>query len=178
MGRADCTVAELETGPMPHLKYSQDYVTCVQDLAARDFLVNVGLPIDHVLFSALEAPLEERVEEVGGRRLLRVGSGSQDDEDTYCVDCANGEVVYLSRFDMSDSHVSASPRQFAECLLAFESEISSAASESDPELLEALSERVARRISDIDPSSLREDPGFWGSILFDVANGDYVEEED
>jgi len=162
---------------MPHHKYSSEYVECVQVLAVREFLIDIGLPVDHVLFSATQAPYEVRVEEIGGRSFLRVGFGAHDSEDSYCVDCASGEVVYLSRIDMSESHVNASPRQFDDCLRIFESEIAIAVSGDEPIGLEALAERLSQGISNIDSSALREDPGFWGSILFDVANGDYTEEE-
>ncbi|MFC7276338.1 hypothetical protein ACFQS1_20285 [Paractinoplanes rhizophilus] len=71
----------------------------------------------------------------------------------YVVDCATGEVLYLSRIDMSVSYVSASPRQFAECLRVFASEVTAGADDPD-------------------------DPGFWVNVLFDVANGDYSEQDD
>jgi hypothetical protein len=102
-----------------------------------------------------------------------LGVGDPESEDVYVVDCASGEVLYLCRIDMSVSYVSASPRQFAECLRVFASEVTAGA--DDPE---DLAERLRLRIEAIDPTALADDPGFWVNVLFDVANGDYSEQDD
>lgn len=44
-------------------------------------------------------------------------------------------------------------------------------------MLEELADLLGRSLGEIDPSALDDDPGFWRSILFDVAIGDYVDDE-
>lgn len=162
---------------LSHHEYSVEYVASVQVPAVRDYLTSIGLPVDHVLFSAMEDSSGDGMELVSGRHLLVIGAGAPDTADMYGVDCVSGEVVYVSRVDTSASHVSVSPRQFDECLRVFEVEIANTGSGDDPEGLEEVSERLAERLVEIDSSIQREDPGFWGSILFDVANGDYIDDE-
>jgi SUKH-4 immunity protein of toxin-antitoxin system len=154
---------------MSQHKYSGDYVAPVRVQDAREFLTNTGLPADHVLFAAAEA----KTEEADGRSLLPIGSGDPDAEDVYCVDCASGEVVYLIRVDGTATHVSASPRQFDDLLRVFASETTAVG--DDPE---DIAERLRLRIENIDPTALEDDPGFWVDALFDVANGDYTDDED
>ena len=146
---------------MSYHKYAAAYVANVSPDDARDYLAGVGLPVEHALFAAGET-------EDADENLLPIGFGDPDNDDVYCVDSDNGQVLYLGREDLSTTYVSASPRLFDACLRVFEAEID--ASEDDPE---DLSERLRLRLMEIDPTAFQEDPGFWGNILFDVANGDY-----
>lgn len=154
---------------MSQHKYSGDYAAAVRVPDARDFLTNTGLPADHVLFAAAEA----KTEAADGRSLLPIGSGDPNSDDVYCVDCASGEVVHLVRVDGTVTHVSASPRQFDDLLRVFTSETT--AVDDDPE---DIAERLRLQIENIDPTALHDDPGFWTDVLFDVANGDYTDDED
>ncbi|MFJ8604003.1 SUKH-4 family immunity protein [Streptomyces shenzhenensis] len=101
-----------------------------------------------------------------------------DGDDAYCVDCKNGEVLYRDSGDPSLFFVNSSPQKFAEYLSVFELETARSASGGDPEMLEELSDLLARSFEAIDSSALRDDPGFWRSILFDVAIGDYIDDEE
>ncbi|MFE3942752.1 SUKH-4 family immunity protein [Streptomyces sp. NPDC059118] len=157
-------------------RYSIEYVACVRNSAARDYLSSVGLPVEHVLFSASEAAGGGGVEKVEGRDLLKLGSGG-DGDDAYCVDSETGEVFYRSSGDPSLFSVNSSPQKLSECLRVFELETARSAGEGEPETLEELADLLGRSIGEIDPSALRDDPGFWRSILFDVAIGDYVDDE-
>ena len=156
---------------MSHHTYSAEYVAAVRKPDAREFLLDVGLPSDHVLFTA---PPKSSVspEEVDGRRVLPIGTGDPETDDAYVLDTDTGEVLYLNRIDMSLSHVSASPRQFDDLLRVFESETTAVA--DDPE---DVADRIRLQIENIDPTALDEDPGFWGDVLFDVANGDYTDDD-
>ncbi|WP_405537717.1 hypothetical protein OG787_33580 [Streptomyces sp. NBC_00075] len=49
--------------------------------------------------------------------------------------------------------------------------------DADPDGMEKIAESLRRALAEIDPSTLREDPGFWHSLLFDVAIGDYRADE-
>ncbi|WP_246340100.1 SUKH-4 family immunity protein [Streptomyces lunaelactis] len=156
-------------------RYSIEYVACVRNLAVREYLSSVGLPVEHVLFSASEAA-GGGVSKVEGRDLLKLGSGG-DGDDAYCVDCGTGEVLYVGDGGPPLFLVNSSPRNLSECLNVFELEIARSAGEADPAMLEELADLLGRSLGEIDPSALDDDPGFWRSILFDVAIGDYVDDE-
>lgn len=160
---------------MVNYRYSIEYIACVRDLAAREYLSSIGLPVDHILFSASESA-GGGVEEVEGREFLKLGSGG-DGDDAYCVDCETGEVFYVVYGDPALFFVSSSPQKLSQCLNVFELEIGRAAGKADPATLEELADLLARTLGEIDPSALEDDPGFWRSILFDVAIGDYVDDE-
>ncbi|NUL05966.1 SUKH-4 family immunity protein [Streptomyces lunaelactis] len=147
----------------------------MRNLAVREYLSSVGLPVEHVLFSASEAA-GGGVSKVEGRDLLKLGSGG-DGDDAYCVDCGTGEVLYVGDGGPPLFLVNSSPRNLSECLNVFELEITRSAGEADPAMLEELADLLGRSLGEIDPSALDDDPGFWRSILFDVAIGDYVDDE-
>ncbi|MGA4856447.1 SUKH-4 family immunity protein [Streptomyces koyangensis] len=161
---------------MTNHQYSIEYIACVRKSAAREYLFSIGLPVEHVLFSASEAAGGGGVENVEGRDLLKLGSGG-DGDDAYCVDSETGEVLYRGSDDPSLFFVNSSPRKFSECLSVFEVETVRSAGEDDPEMLEELADLLGRSLGEIDPLALRDDPGFWRSILFDVTIGDYVDNE-
>ncbi|GAA3807083.1 SUKH-4 family immunity protein [Streptomyces phyllanthi] len=73
--------------------------------------------------------------------------------------------------------MSNSPRDFAACLDVLDRGISEAPKEPNPEPedWEEVAASLQQAIEAIDPSALHDDPGFWYSLLFDVANGDYSE---
>lgn len=160
---------------MVNHRYSIEYVACVRNSAAREYLSSVGLPVEHVLFSASESA-GSGIEKTEDRDLLKMGSGG-DGDDAYCVDCETGEVLYRTSDDPSLFSVNSSPRKFSECLYVFELETARSVREGDPEALEELADLLGSSLAGIDLSALRDDPGFWRSILFDVAIGDYVDEE-
>ncbi|MFF1449374.1 hypothetical protein ACFVYF_14655 [Streptomyces sp. NPDC058274] len=68
-------------------------------------------------------------------------------------------------------------RNFSKCLILFEGEVARSADEVDPEFLEELTGLLVTLIAEVDPPTLEDDPGFWRSILFDVAIGDYASSE-
>jgi hypothetical protein len=158
---------------MANHRYSVEYAALVRNSAARGYLSSVGLPAEHVLFSASEAD-SGTVENAERRDLLELGSGG-DGADAYCVDCESGEVLYRSSDDSSLFFVNSSPQKFSEFLSAFERETARSAGEDNPEMLEGLADLLARSFHEIDASALLDDPGFWRSIIFDVATGDYVD---
>ncbi|WP_224277942.1 SUKH-4 family immunity protein [Streptomyces sp. LS1784] len=160
---------------MANYRYSIGYVACVRNSAARDYLSSVGLPVEHVLFSAAE-DAGGGVESAGGRSLLELGFGG-DGDDAYCIDCETGEVFYRGSGDPSLYFVNSSPQKLSEFLSVFEFEVARSTVEDDLETLEELADLLGRSFGEIDPSALRDDPGFWRSILFDVAIGDYVDDE-
>ncbi|RBQ20031.1 hypothetical protein DP939_09370 [Spongiactinospora rosea] len=154
---------------MKNHHYSVDCVEPVQDDVARAFLVKVGLPARSGIFAATEA---ERGDVVGGRNVLRLGYGTEG-EGFYYVDCHDGAVLYVEEYESTEYHVNASPRHFSECLTVYAARTSDATPETGPEELEVLAAALRTEIERIDASSLADDPGFWRSLLFDVANGDY-----
>ncbi|MFI6885303.1 SUKH-4 family immunity protein [Streptosporangium canum] len=85
-------------------------------------------------------------------------------------------MLYVGRDDPSLFLVNSSPQKLSECLNVFKLEIARSAGEDDPAILEELADTLERSLGEIDSSALEDDPGFWRSILFDAAIGDYVDE--
>ncbi|MBT2487479.1 SUKH-4 family immunity protein [Streptomyces sp. ISL-96] len=162
--------------PVINHRYSIEYVACVRNLAMREYLSSVGLPVGHVLFSASEAT-GGGAKNIEGRDLLKLGSGG-DGADAYCIDCESGQVFNVDNDGLSLFLVNSSPQNFSKCLNVFELEIGQTVGEADPAVLEGLSDLLGRSLAEIDSSALEDDPGFWRSILFDVAIGDYVDDEE
>lgn len=142
----------------------------------RGYLASVGLPVDHVLFSAAESA-DGGIGRSEGRDLLSLGSGG-DGDDVYCIDCETGEVFYGGPGDVPSFFVNSSPRELSEFLSVFEAETGRSAGEDDPTALEELADLLMRSFKRIDSAALVDDPGFWRSILFDVAIGDYSDDEE
>lgn len=167
---------------MEYHPYTVSYVARVRDRAASEFLSTVGLPAESRLFTAEEASASQDHDRIVTRRAVFVGFEAGDaavGPASYYVDCETGSVSYVTADGLASFHVSDSPRAFAACLEVFDKGISEALAEvkSEPEDWEEVAESLQKAIEVVDPSALREDPGFWHSLLFDVANGDYSEEE-
>ncbi|WP_433510204.1 SUKH-4 family immunity protein [Nonomuraea sp. CA-143628] len=160
---------------MANHRYSIEYVACVRNPTAREYLSSVGLPAGHVLFSASEA-VDGGIERVEGRDLLKLESGGGGD-DVCCIDCETGQVFYVGLDDSSTVLLNSSPQKLSECLNVFDLEITRSAGEDDQAALEELADQLGRSLGEIDSAALEDDPGFWRSILFDVAIGDYVNGE-
>ncbi|MFI1357467.1 SUKH-4 family immunity protein [Streptomyces sp. NPDC020898] len=175
-GRSERPRSEQGVHRMENHQYSASYVGRVQDRAAREFLTATGLPVASVLFTADEADGPD----LGGavdREVVRIGYDVEG-EGSYYVDAETGAVLYVEAYASTEFHVSASPQGFAECLEVFERKTSETAADADPDELEEITNSLRSAIEEIDPSTLREDPGFWHSLLFDVANGDYRADEE
>ncbi|MFI6885302.1 hypothetical protein [Streptosporangium canum] len=55
-------------------RYSIEYIARVRNPAVREYLSSIGLPVEHVLFSASEAT-GGGIKKIEGRNLLKLGSG-------------------------------------------------------------------------------------------------------
>ncbi|MER7335703.1 MULTISPECIES: SUKH-4 family immunity protein [unclassified Micromonospora] len=158
-------------------RYSPEYVECVRDVSARSFLVAVGLPARHDIFTALEMPGEGAALMIEGLEVLKIGVGSEsDDVGVYCIDCDTGSVIYVNLHDLESVFVNSSPAIFAHCLAEFDAQVAGAVQgpgETDPEDLAQLLEAG---ITNIEPMALADDAGFWRSLLNDVAVGDYTDD--
>lgn len=162
---------------MENHRYAVLYVERVRDRAAREFLTTVGLPSASLLFTADEAAARGREQgHPADREVVRLGY-DMEGEGAYFVECATGAVLYVEAYAFTAFHVSNSPRTFAECLEEVERKTSEAPFDAEPEDWEDIAESLRRSLAEIDPSTLRDDPGFWHSLLFDVAIGDYSDEQ-
>lgn len=161
---------------MENHQYSDSHVGQVQDRAAREFLTTVGLPVASVLFTADEASGPD-LDGAMDREAVRIGYDVEG-EGSYYVECGTGAVLHVEEYTFTEFHVSASVQSFAECLEVFERRTSETAADADSDELEKIAESLRRALAEIDPSTLREDPGFWHSLLFDVAIGDYRADEE
>lgn len=158
----------------PLHRFEESSLSSVRHAEARGFLTDVGLPRDHLLFSALPTPVPRTGVGADGsaRSLLAVGRGA--DDDTFCVDPHSGAFVYLSGHDGSVWHVNASPSAFLECLREFDAGFPYGDADSEGDEHEESAARLTEALGAVDPSAFREDPGFWYSLMHDVAIGDYA----
>ena len=153
-------------------RYPPRFVAPVRVAEAREFLVTAGLPEQSSIFAAAEGPARS----LDGRELLQVSD--TEDGGTYFIDCGSGEIVLIDDFGgkMAPNLVSvnASPRQFSACVGVLEElTIGSAVDEA-----EEIAARLLIEIEAIDPSAVRDEFGFWRSLLIDVAIGVYADDDD
>lgn len=135
--------------------------------------MTVGLPDVPGVFTASESTPQETPQElVAGRGTLKIGYG-EEGEGFYCVDRESGAVLYVESYERSGFFVNSSPQTFAKCLELFQEETSRLTVELDPSEFEEAAASLGRGIEEIDSPAMSEDPGFWRSLLFDVAIGDY-----
>lgn len=158
----------------PHHVYSPDSLSSLHDVAARRFLTEVGLPDDHLLFAATEPVVRTVRVDDSERHLLKLGQGGDYDE--YCVDLQSGEIVSLNTEDSTVWHVNTSPSAFLSCLEEFAARFPYGDEETELEEREEMASRLAEALTEIDGTALREDLGFWHTVLGDVAIGDYVDD--
>ncbi|NJQ04591.1 SUKH-4 family immunity protein [Streptomyces lonarensis] len=158
----------------PKLTYAIQSLKGLRNDPARRFLGDVGLPADNLLFGFAE-PIARQVEAYGSEReFIRVGESGDDEE--FCVDIDTGEVVCINLADASVWHVSESPEKFLACLEEFTSRYPYGESASELEDREVMANTLKEALLAIDATVFDEDPGYWYTILGDVAIGDYSEE--
>lgn len=138
---------------------------------ARSFLQHEGVPVDGVLNEVDEAA--GSAVQVGGTVLVRIGR-DRSTGGSYVVDGDDGSVGLVG-VDLAESvYVNRSPHAFALSLTEFEVAVNSdEIASGEPEDLERAAERFRARLMEIDPTALGEETGFWGTLIFDLANGDY-----
>jgi len=149
-------------------RYPQNYVASVNASDARDYLAETGLPEESAIF----APAEGGERFVDGRYLLELSD--TENGGTYFVDRESGEIVLYDEDMANLVPVNASPRQFGECIAAFEE----ATADSSLSEAEEIAARLRVELAGIDPTALQDDHGFWQSLLNDVLIGDYADDED
>lgn len=156
------------------MRYAPEAVSSLVDATARDFLTTQGLPSEHLLFGARDPDLVRLESAASGRQFLRVGVvGNAED---LCIDIATGEVVATHRSDGSVWHVNADIVKYAAALEAFTSRFPFYELGSDPESWENAANQFRDVLIQIDPTAFSEDPGYWYTILNDIAIGDYSDE--
>jgi hypothetical protein len=153
-------------------RYSAKYVEIVADPAARDFLVSVGLPAVPGVFAPAEPASGCAFGDEATGVLLRIDDGTEGGG-FFGVGRLHGEIIYVAEFNSKRFYVNSSPELFARCLEAFQGHILRCPDAGDCRELDGISDSLGKVIEGIDPSAMRDDPGFWRSLLFDVANGDY-----
>jgi hypothetical protein len=154
--------------------YTNQTLQGLRSEPARRYLSDVGLPAENLLFGFAE-PVSRRVEtDEGERNFVRVGDGGYQEE--FCVDVDTGEIVSINLADFSIWHVSESPEKFHRCLEEFMTRFPYGDEESDLEDREAMAEGLRAALAAIDATAFDEDPGFWFTILGDIALGDYRDE--
>jgi hypothetical protein len=155
-------------------RYPEATVAEVHDDDARSFLVEQGVPTDHLLFRANDPSEVFRIESNDGRIWVCIGSVGESEH--LCVDARTGSVAGINPDTGDVWHVNSSVRAFAQSLAVFADGYPFYPPDNDAEQQEQAAERLRRTLLNIDATALREDPGFWNTILFDVANGDYTDD--
>ncbi|MFI6816442.1 SUKH-4 family immunity protein [Nonomuraea sp. NPDC050328] len=151
-------------------RYPSAYLAPVQHDEARRFLLDTGLPQDHLLFAAATEPQPSG-------ELLKIGDGGDFDE--FCVNCRTGAVVSRSTIDAAVLPVNSSPQTFAACLAEFTRQLRLApASSSDEDESETQARLLGEALTALDPTALTDENSFWNSVLWDVAIGDYAPDDD
>jgi hypothetical protein len=153
-------------------RYSAEYVEIVADPAARDFLAGVGLHVVPGIFTPAESPRDRVFADEAAGVLLRISLGTEGGG-FFGVDLLRGEVIYVAEYDFERFYVNSSPELFAGCLEAFQEHVARCADAGDDADFEEISGSLAGVIEGIDPPAMRDDPGSWRSLLFDMATGDY-----
>lgn len=149
-------------------RYPQEYVAAVRAEDARVFLSATGLPERSSIFVAAEGTGHS----VEGRELLQVSEVENDG--SYAIDCDSGEILFWDGEIENLSYVNASAQQFGTSVTTFEE----ATAGSTMDEAEEISARLAVELAEIDPTALRDENGFWQSLLNDVLIGVYAKEED
>jgi hypothetical protein len=156
-------------------RYSTGYVECLEDESSRQFLAVEGLPDVPGVFTPRE--FDATGESGVGTDALKIGYG-EEGEGFYCVDRESGAVLYVESYEGTEYFVNSSLQAFAKCLERFHRETSALATGSESFQCEELAVVLRRGIEDLDPRAVSEDSGFWASLLFDVAIGDYCGDGD
>ncbi|MGW2627695.1 SUKH-4 family immunity protein [Micromonospora taraxaci] len=158
-------------GSESRFRYEESILTLIRKSDARGYLAQRGLPVDNPLFSPV--PAYSHTEE--GREFIVIGNDGTDDVGLYCVDVDTGEVAIMSLdLEAGIGHVNASPYAFDRCISEFIRGCPYGSRDSEREELELISRDLGRVLSGIDDSIFDEDPGFWYTLLNDVAIGDYA----
>ncbi|MEV6348585.1 SUKH-4 family immunity protein [Actinoplanes sp. NPDC051851] len=161
--------------PESRFRYEESVIALIRKSEARDYLSRRGLPAGNpFLFPVAAYP-----QIFEGREFIVIGTDGTDDAGLFCVDVDTGEVAIASNgSDAEIGHVNASPQAFDSCIAEFIRGCPYGNRDSEQEELELFSESLGRALSGIDGTVFREDPGFWYTLLNDVAIGDYIESSD
>jgi hypothetical protein len=156
----------------PRFRYEESVLALIRDTDARDYLSRRGLPAGNPLF--FPVPAYAHADE--GREFVVIGNDGTEEVGLYCVDVDTGEVAITSlEVEAGIGHVNVSPQAFDRCITEFVRGLPYGSKDSEREELESISENVGRVLSGIDGSIFDDDPGFWHTLLNDVAIGDYVD---
>ena len=109
---------------------------------------------------------------VDGRDLLQVSV--VENGGAYFIDRDSGEIMLWDEEIGNLVYVNASPREFGTSVTVFEE----AATGSSQDEAEEIAARLRVELSAIDPTALRDETGFWQSLLMDVAIGDYAADDE
>ncbi|WP_433305246.1 SUKH-4 family immunity protein [Actinoplanes sp. CA-030573] len=155
----------------PRFRYDESVLALIRNPEAREYLSRRGLPDGNPLFY----PVAAYAYAGEGREFVVVGNDGTEEEGLYCVDVDTGEVAITSvEVEAGIGHVNVSPRAFDRCITEFVRGLPYGSKDSERDELESMSEAVGRVLLGIDGSIFDEDPGFWHTLLNDVAIGDYV----
>lgn len=154
------------------IRYPEQDVLALSESDGRLVLTEVGVPRDHLLFGANESLRREVT--ASGRTCLRIGEVGSGDG--LFVDEKSGEILFIGAHDGNEWHVNRSLRQFIQSLDLFEDSYLFYGANSAIDVREAAVSQLRAALTTVDPTSTRDEPGFWNTVLFDVGVGDYADE--
>jgi hypothetical protein len=154
------------------MKYPPEVATKVAHNGAQRYLVDHGLPDQHLLFK-IYPPSDVTVRRMpDGNEALLIGVDRNVLD--LCIDGRSGAVIEVNRIDESVWHVNGSVRQFVECLEEFNRRYPFGESSNDLDAAEMAADEFASAVREIDDAALDTEQGYWDSVIFDIANGDYA----
>jgi SUKH-4 immunity protein of toxin-antitoxin system len=103
--------------------------------------------------------------------------GRVGDEGVYRLNDVDGPVTYVANYDSSVSYVNATVSAFAATLRLFREVTDRLPAGSDSSVFVAAAASLEAAFTAIDPTATRDPDHFWPSLLADVADGDYTDEE-
>ena len=145
----------------------------LRDAPSKRYLSTDGLPAWNVLFRAEPSPYVLTAGDpvtsyvIVGRTLADLLIGL--DQDSGEVVGIDGDEEYRNRA----WHVNADVEKFVASAEEFDARVPFYTGEFTNEKVEESAAALTSRLTEIDPTAFREDPGFWQGLTFDVALGDY-----
>jgi hypothetical protein len=143
----------------------------ISDEVASRYLCLEGLPAHNVLFLPMPSP---RLLQVGQPPVRYLDLGRTTTGTIIGLHPATGEVVAISDLVSGAAwHANADLEKFVSSIQEFDDRSPFYTGTMTEQQLERSALDLAARLTDIDPTSLRDEHCFWAGLVFDVGLGDY-----
>lgn len=156
---------------MENQRLMPEQTSLIVDGDVRSFLEDRGIPVGGALVE-LDSGAGDAVE-IDGAEMVRVGK-DRSTGGFYVVSGADGRIYHVDLEHSEMIYVNCSPSAFASSLNEFENAVQSdEVTGGDLDDAEIAAERFRKRLIEVDPTAMQDETGFWGTLVFDLASGDY-----